>query len=655
VTRRERTSLFAVLAVAFLLRLLLVLTLEGSPFFRVLIVDSAAFDRWAREIATEDFFGRHAFFQDPLYAYGLGLFYKVYGAHHAGARLAARIAQGVIGTAGLWMLFEAARRTLGYRAGMAALVQGALFKPFLFFDGMILKDFLGVVAVEGALLAWSCTFEGKSPASTSELPEAPGSPNRRRLAWGALGAALGLGSLVRGNMMLLVLAAAGYLGLRREWRRAGLVLGGAMLVVLPVTVRNAVVEKDLVLSTSHFGVNLFIGNNPENTTGRYRPPSFLRVASPEFEESDFRLEAERLSGRPLKPSQVDAFWRGRALEYIGGHLGTFLGVTLKRALMLASSFEIPDDHNLYFMERFSWVLRMPLFTFGLFVAPLAMAGLYLGWVERAKFGMLYVLLGAYALSIVFFFIFGRYRLPLVPILLFFAGHAVAKTAQLIQWRMSEVPRRAAIVFGVSLVLVNLPLPAAIGGHRDFRAAHYNLGIYYKENDQPALAAREFEDAARLNPAYLELAPFVWALAESLERSGQVEPAFEAYERAARLDTTSPEPPYRVGMIYFHRGMNERAAVKLADSVRRDPAFGPAYLPLAEANLRLRKFPEALEALERGTRAAPQDWRIPLKRAQVYEGLSMWSEAFTAAQETLRLRTDQADAVRIRDLARKKLK
>src|SRR5207244_1650547 len=112
--------------------------------------------------------------------------------------------------------------------------------------------------------------------------------------------------------------------------------------------------------------------------------------------------------------------------YIVSNPGTFIGVTLKRALMLLSAFEIPDDHNLYFMERFAWVLRLPLFTFGLFLMPLAAAGIYLSWTERGRFSMLYVLLGAYALSIVFFFVFGRYRLPMVPILIVFAAHAVVK-------------------------------------------------------------------------------------------------------------------------------------------------------------------------------------------------------------------------------------
>jgi hypothetical protein len=290
VTQRERIGVGTLLALALTVRILLVASLAGKPFFYVPIVDAAAFDRWATDIATRSFIGDHAFFQDPLYAYGLGIFYKVFG-HHL---FAARIVQAIIGTGGLWMLFEGVRRALGYRTAITALALGALTKVFIFYDAMLLKDFLGVVAIEGAILCWSLGSRWK---------------------WGALGATLGLGCLVRGNMMLLVIAAAAYFAVRREWKPAGMTLAGAVLIVAPVTIRNIAVERDLVLSTSHFGVNLFIGNNPENTTGRYRPPAFLREATPEFEELDFKLEAERLNHRAMKPSEVDRYRRSRAGVY----------------------------------------------------------------------------------------------------------------------------------------------------------------------------------------------------------------------------------------------------------------------------------------------------------------------------------------------------
>jgi tetratricopeptide (TPR) repeat protein len=305
------------------------------------------------------------------------------------------------------------------------------------------------------------------------------------------------------------------------------------------------------------------------------------------------------------------------------------------------------------MARFSWVLRLPLFTFGLFVAPLAAAGLYLSWSERARFGMLYVLGGAYLVSILFFFVFGRYRLPLVPILIVFAAYAAIRMVQLLQWRMSAVPRTAAIVFAAALVAVNVPLPVAIGGHRDFRTAHYNLGLHYFRSERPKEAAAEFEAAAALNPEYLRMAPFVWTLGEAYEKAGMPEEAFERFGRAADLDRESPEAAYKVGMIYFGRQVWAQAALRLGDAVARDPKFAAAYAPLAEAHLQLKNPDAALAALRAGAAAAPRDWTIRLRRAELCRSLAKWKEALEAAEETLAVKPDQPEARAIRDEARRR--
>ena len=624
-SRRQRLALAGVLGAAFLVRLLLILSLRGQPYFETPVVDSAAYDSWGWEIATKSFWGDKVFYQDPLYPYGLGLFYKIFGRDY----LWVRIVQALIGTAGLWMLFEAIRRFLDYPTAMVALVMGALYKVFIFYDAALLKEFLGVVAIEAALLAWSLDKSWK---------------------WAAFGAALGVGTLVRANLLLLAVVAALFLAVQRDRRSAGLVLAGALFCILPVTIRNAVVAHDFVLTTSQFGPNLYTGNNPENTTGRYRPPSFLTEGTPEFEESGFRAEAERILARPLKASDVDRYWRGRAIDHIFSNLGTFTGVTLRRFLMLTNSFEIPDNYNIPFMARFSWVLRAPLFTFGLFVAPLAAAGLCLSWPERRRFALLYLLLAAYLGSILFFFVFGRYRLPLVPILILFAAYAVATVA-----RRRAVPKSVAVVFVASLVLVNVPLPESIGGYRDFRTAHYNLGIYYATHDRPAEAAAEFESAARLNPGFLRDARLVWALGQAYEKSGQTPKALERYREAVRLDPTSAEAAYRTGRLYFDEGMYERSAEFLTEALRRDPAFAHAAEPLAESWRRLRRFDAALDSLEGPATRAPRDWTLRLKRAEIYAEVAMWKEALASAEETLALQPGQPDAIRIRDTAKQKTK
>lgn len=626
---RQRIGLAAALLAALLLRALLTLSLREAPYFHEPIVDGAAYDRWAAEIAGGNFWGTKVFYQDPLYPYALGVFYKVFGRD----LLWVRLVQALVGTLGLWMLFEAARRLTDYRTALLALVFGAFYKTAAFFDVAVLKDFLGVVAIEAALLCW--TLEA-------------------RWKWLGFGAALGLGTLVRGNMLLVALAAAAFLALRREWKPAGLVAAGALACLLPVTIRNAAVAGEFVPTTSQLGPNLYTGNNPENTTGRYRPPSFLKSGSTEFEEPGFREEAERQLGRKLKASEIDAHWRGEALRWMASNPGTFLGVTLKRTAMLLNAHEIPDDLDPAFLARWSWVLRLPLFTFGLFTLPLAAAGIYLAWAERAKFAVAYVMLGAYAASILLFFVFARYRLPAVPILLLFAAYAVTRGLQLRQWRMSAVPRTAAAVFGIALIAVNIPLPEAVGGHRDFRAAHYNLGIHRRDQGRHAEAVEEFLAAARLQPRYLQDPSFLWALGDVLERAGRTDEAFERYAAAAELDRSSPQASYKLGQIYLGRGMHDRAAQRLEEAVARDPDFLPAYLPLAEAERSLRRYDDALRHLEAGRRRAPDDWSLPLKQAEIRRGLGQWKEALAAAEEVLRLKPGQPEAAAIRAEALKKL-
>jgi tetratricopeptide (TPR) repeat protein len=629
VNGRQRIGLAAALLAALLLRGLLVLSLREAPYFHDPIVDGAAYDRWAREIATESFWGKKVFYQDPLYPYALGIFYKVFGRD----LLWVRLAQCAVGVLGLWMLFEAVRRLTDYRTAILALAMGALYKTMAFFDAALLKDFLGVVAIEAALFCWTL---------------------QSRRAWLGLGVALGLGTLVRGNLLLVALAAAAFLALRRDGKSAGLVLAGALACLLPVAIRNAAVGGELVLTTSQLGPNLYIGNNAENDTGRYRPPSFLRSGSTEFEEPGFRAEAERRLGRPLRASEIDAYWRGEALRWMAENPGTFLGVTLKRAAMLLNAREIPDDLDPAFMARFSWVLRLPLFTFGLFLLPLACAGLYLAWAERAKFAFAFVMLGAYAASILLFFVFARYRLPVAPILLLFASYGVTRTLQLSKWRMSAVPRTAAAVFLAATVLVNLPLPEGVGGHRDSRAAHYNLGLYRRDHGRHAEAAEEFLAAAALQPRYLQDPAFLWTLGDVLERAGRADEAFERYGAAADLDRSSPEAPYKLGQIYLARGMHDPAARRFAQALERDPRFLPAYLPLADAEQALRRFDDALRHLDAGRAAAPADWSLPLKQAQIRRGLGQWREALAAAEAALALKPGQPDASTIRDEARKKL-
>src|SRR5262249_25624991 len=109
---------------------------------------------------------------------------------------------------------------------------------------------------------------------------------------------------------------------------------------------------------------------------------------------------------------------------------------------------------------YSMVLRLlgPVTHFGVFF-PLALVGILATWTDRRRLGILYTLLAAYSVSVLLFYVVARYRCPLVPILVLFAGAGVAAGTQAFARAVFPARRltlRAAAVAAVA-VFVNWPM------------------------------------------------------------------------------------------------------------------------------------------------------------------------------------------------------
>ena len=98
----------------------------------------------------------------------------------------------------------------------------------------------------------------------------------------------------------------------------------------------------------------------------------------------------------------------------------------RKLLLLVNATEMLDTESQESHAEWSWPLRIGGW-FGHFgvLAPLALVGLVLGWPDRRRLAVLYVMTAAYAASVLMFYVFARYRLPLVPLLLLFAAGGAA--------------------------------------------------------------------------------------------------------------------------------------------------------------------------------------------------------------------------------------
>ena len=437
--RPSRPALWAagIFLTALALRLLHIWQIREAPFFLVLLGDARGYDEWAQRIAGGDWIGTDVFYQAPLYPYFLGILYSLFG-HNL---LIVRLVQAVIGASSAVLLGMATWRLLTPRAGLVAGFAMALYAPAIFFDGLLQKAVLDVFFI--CLVLW--ILSGCIPASRIAGDAAAGrartSASRGR--WMALGVAMGALSLTRENALVLVAvlglwALAGRPRTTRGARgttpvvppgsswgagaAAAFVLGLA-IVLLPVAARNYAIDGGFYLTTSQFGPNFFIGNNArsDGTYASLRPGR----GAPEYERQDATDLAELGTGRRLSPAEVSSYWTDRALDFITTQPGAWLRLMGRKVLLLVNADEMLDTESQETYAEWSLPVRVLGWVghFGILV-PLAALGMWTLWPERRRLWVIYAMTIVYAASVVMFYVFARYRFPLVPMLMLFAASAI---------------------------------------------------------------------------------------------------------------------------------------------------------------------------------------------------------------------------------------
>lgn len=618
-TRQQALGVLAAVLLALFVRCFLVVVLAGHPFFSEPVGDAEYYDRWARQIAAGDVVGSQTFLLDPLYPYFLGLVYRVFGRELATARLL----QAALGVFGSLLLFGAGRRLAGFRTGLVALVLAAVTQTLAFHDVAPLKEGLAVVA-EDAALCFLVAARGRGGLQ------------------GLGGFALGIGSLARGNFRLLLPAAAACTG---SWRGAGCVLAGGFLALLPAMARNAFVE-DFALSTSQTGQTLYIGNNPENPTGRYVRPAFVPVSLIEQEESGFRAEAERRLGRPLRRAEVDAYWRNEALHYIVDHPAAFLERLGKRFLLLANRRDVEDEYDVHYFAEFTPLLGLLLPVGVLF--PCAGLGV---WLAGRRHPLLTVLLVTYALSLLPFFIFARYRLPLLPPVFLFAAIAVCEAPRLVRTgSRGQVAGAVAVLAGCALV-VNAPIEKLWDlGSFETSNSHANVGLLYLRRGDPEAALSELETAFALQPRIVTKPTLAHAAALACIQLKDLARAEGYLQRAVEVDALDYRPCLDLGQLYLLRGEPARAVEACRLAVARAPGESAPYARLARAYAALRRPEEALRVWDEAIGRFPRLVPFRVARMRLLAETGRGEEAAAAAREVLRLDPANAEARRLVEAA-----
>ncbi|MDZ4773532.1 MAG: tetratricopeptide repeat protein [Planctomycetota bacterium] len=587
--RADRRRVFVafgwITLLALVMRAIHLVQARDVPLFDILIVDGRQYDAWARRIAAGDWMGSETFYQAPLYPYFLAVLKTVFG----DGLWPIRIVQALLGATSCGLLFLAARNFVSHKVGVVAGVILAIYPPAVFFDGLVQKAAIGGFIV--VLLLWLISRVQRTPTALRFL---------------SLGAALGALLLTREETILLFPALLLWVLWRfREhaWKLRGAwvasLAAGAALLLLPIGWLNHHVGGEFLITTSQAGSNFWIGNRP-GAEGIYAP---LRPGRSDtsLERGDAFELAEIEMGRKLTPREVSKFWFDRAFAWIGDEPVAWLKLLGLKAALLVNWFEVPDAEDQYFYEKHEpfqgFVSRF--IHLGI-ILPLCAAGLVLGWPRRRDLGVLALLLAVLCTGVVMFYVMGRYRYPIVPIVIVFAALALVQgfaLARVGAWK-TLIPAVAALF--VAAVCSNWTIHAR---DSQISMSHVNAGAALASMDRLDEAKVQYEESLKLDPN----APEAWANLGALHgRLGQMDRTIECFENALKLRPDDPRFHMSLGTAYYMNRDATRAVAELARSIELYPQDPEAWNNLRYIFVAAKEWARAVDIARGGAAANPED-------------------------------------------------
>jgi tetratricopeptide (TPR) repeat protein len=258
----------------------------------------------------------------------------------------------------------------------------------------------------------------------------------------------------------------------------------------------------------------------------------------------------------------------------------------KKFLLFFNNYEVADNQSIYFMERYSWLLALDFVRFGL-IAPLGILGLVLLWRSRDIYAAFYIFGILYAASVIAFFVFSRYRLPVVVVLLPPAAHSVFWFIDRLRSREWKLVRMPAIVLACLFAFVYVPT--------------YSL----RANPDAPQDSHTYHDEV-MAMRFINLGQIHRRIAEKMQKPGgdtpvllELRKAREAFREAKKLLPRAAEPHLYDAEALKQAGYLGKAEQEYRIAISKAPTLAPSYVALAELLLddRLGAIMEAREQLE----------------------------------------------------------
>lgn len=573
----ETKYLFIIAFIALIIRLAFVIETQNTPVFENLFSDSQIYNYWAVNIVNSgDWVGKEPYFMAPAYPYFIAVVYSIFGQSIE----ILRILQVLLSSISIFIIYLVGRNLVSKSVGYISAGMTAVYSVFIFYSGSILSETLQLFFY--LILYLLLTNKDKITEHKH---------------WFYIGLVLGIAAIFRANILLFIPVVIIWLFFQvrknEQIKKTFLKLTvffliGTSLPILPVTIRNYTVSNEFILLTTNGGINFFIGNNPFSP-GVFSAPNDFDF----YSDLAGHRYAEKVSGKKLTEGEASSFWFKEGIKYFQNYPLEFTIKTLKKIFIFFEADENPQSSIMspqFFKDEFSKVLHLPLVSFQL-IWILALMGITTAIIRKEKFSLIYLFLGVYVFSTALFFINGRFRVALTPILIFFAAYFLVMLFQIIKENKLLELRAPAVVLISYSFLSAFFVPKFLFNDAD---AYINIGTSYFEKqdyDRSLIYLRKAVQLKEDPAAYI-------AIGNNYAVRKDVKLALDSYQKALAINPNLPIAHVNIGLLYSQSGNLNVALQAFSKAIELDPFYADAYRNIGIIHYINNNHAEALRNFER---------------------------------------------------------
>lgn len=405
-SEEDKNKLMPPIVIGFIVRLIFLIEIVGTPFYTYLFSEPKIFDDTAKLIISNSVSSPDPFLISPLYIFFLAIFKLIF----SDSNYFISLLQIVLNTFSIVFIYLSAKNIFNQKIAVISAWISAIFISFIFYSALIVPETILIFCI--SVLIYLLSDANKLNRSSQ---------------WIFIGIIFGLISISRSYFLFfiplfifsIIIGNKFINGINiKKIKLISFFLIGTLIIILPITLRNLIVTGELVFVDSSLGINFYLANNSDSE-GIFKSPDNFDY------EKDLsgKNYAYKVTGEKFTDSQASKYWFNRTLKEIINDPFSFSIKFFRKLFLFFSSSELPSssmlDLNFYEMN-YSNLLKLPFISYGL-ISLFSLVGLIFYIKEKNKnyFILLFTVLLILVTSL--FFVNMQFRLSISPILIMFSA------------------------------------------------------------------------------------------------------------------------------------------------------------------------------------------------------------------------------------------